>query len=287
MKKSKKILTTLLVGAVALTAVAGLTACGGNNDGGSAVTAEEWATAFENTIKAENYTVVSNIDMSMVTKATVEGQQMTSNVTLSGKNTYYFDLAGKKSYEDGKLTEKMTGEGLPEEMLGEKTTETKTYSKIDGTTLWACEYDSVNDEWDAVGQPFESENAAKEYFAHTELSASLSAKQYYAAIPAEGEAKALSELYSAFTYADGKYTATLYVQVEGNTYTEGKVTITIKDGYVTLLQAESSGETTQMGATITSTSKTAYAISNIGSTQVTEPEKALAAIDAAKAAPVA
>lgn len=277
----KKILTALLVGAIALTAAAGLAACGGN--GGDAVTEEQWAAAFDNTVKAENYTVVSSAEILTNSVGSSNGSEVTYTMSITSSETSYLDLTGGRAYTAGSATRSSTGTGVSDEMLGEKTVLTKTYLEINGNILWVSDYDETNSKWQAEPQEFGTEAEAKEFLAQNELTASLSAKQFYAALPADGEAKTLAQLYSAFKYSGGKYTATLYASVAGAAYSEIDVTIVISGGYVTLMTSESGGETIQQGVKVTTSSKMSYAVSDIGVTTVHAPTEALDAIDEAMA----
>ena len=279
----KKTLAVLLAGAVAAAGIMGLTACkkdGGGNNGsnqaGEQVTEEQWKAAFNATLNAENYTLSFISDGTEVTKYTVDGNTVTENFTDYATGKLCFDYTHRKYGYENKNTETTT---VGEEKSKE-TTERKSYFEVENLELWGAGRETEDTEWYAHNQKFTSAEEEKEYFFRYN---GLSFLKYEYTLSAESTTElTLLNLYSAFTYKDGLYTASLYDE-EGNVEA---ITICIKDGYIIERKGEVTFEDTYEREGVTYTTVyhyiETYTFSNYGTTIITAPEGAAAAIAAKK-----
>ncbi|MDE6505211.1 MAG: hypothetical protein K2L42_04995 [Clostridia bacterium] len=280
----KKILVSLLVGVMAATGVAGLTACNPADSGlpkGEEVTAEKWKSAFEKTASSENYTAESVMIMKQTMTGTVEGKTVNATATSESAVKVYFDLAGKKIYTETKYSEKFTGlEDIGEED-GESTSERKSYLIAENKTIWSSEYSASTNKWTAEKSEYSSEAEVKQNLSYSGVGMAF-AQTYKTSETAEASsAKPLADLYSAFTYSGGFYKATVWTAYTESTKID--LTVTVKDGYVSGIEAEASEEETENGVTETSESKAVYKFSEFGKTSVNAPADAVKAINDKKA----
>lgn len=271
----KKILATLLVGAVAATAAAGLTACGKDDGGvakGEEVTEEAWKAAFAATVAAQNYTYEMTSDYKV--SGTVDSKKY--SVHSATEQKFYYDAVNNHCYSVYTETYKTSGfkdAGIEEEDYDESQTE-KTYTLKDGDITWEAEYNSGDEQpaWEA-----------DEYGYMRSYAAYIAAGTY--AAEKDGAQKALTELYSAFKYSGGYYAASLWTDFDEEELTEVKLTFSIKGGYVVGCRNEYKASHTEDGATETTDVKTSVTISKYGSTTVEAPAEAVAAINAKKTPP--
>ena len=280
----KKFLVTLLVGVMAATGIAGLTACNPADNGlpkGEEVTAEKWKSAFEKTASAENYTAESVMNMKQTMTGTVEGKTVNATATSESTAKVYYDLAGKKVYTEIKYSEKFTGlEDLGEEN-GESTSERKSYLTAEGNIVWSSEYRDSANKWTAEKTEYSSEAEVKQTLSYSGIGM-VFAQTYKTSETAEAtSAKPLADLYSAFTYSGGFYKATLWTAYTESTKID--LTITVKGEYVSGIEAETSEEETEDGVTETSESKSVCKFSEFGKTSVNAPADAAKAINDKKA----
>lgn len=273
----KKILATLLVGAVAAAGAMGFSACGKDKDGvkltkGAEVSEEGWTAAFAATAAAQNYTWEINGDY--ITSGTVDSKNVTERYTVVEKILY--DAVNNHSYSEYTETYKTTGykdAGIEEEDYDETET-VKRYTLKDGSVTWEAEYCSGDEQpaWQA-----------DEYGYFSSYAAALVSSTF--ATEKEGEQKSLAELYPAFKYSGGYYTANLWVEVDDE-LTEVKLTVSVKDGYFIGMQSEYSVTFSEEGSSGTITVKKSITLSKYGSTTVEAPAEAVAAINAKKTPPV-
>jgi len=283
----KKILATLLVGAVAAAGVIGFTACndgnGGNEDNGGEeikkgeqITETQWKAAMTATQNAENYTVTLSSETKETGEGTYEGKPVSYTSTENISAKLYYDLTGKKLYTDGQTKMKTTGAESVGETDIDKTTPRKAYEEIDGTTVWYGDFSHTDNTWSARSSDCGTEAAAKARFA--EGGVAYLFEDNSLSQTAEGAKTTISELYSAFKYENGLYAATLYTHGE-----KAEFTVSVKGGYVLSVQSVVSFESEDNGMNYTSSMKAAYNFSDFGSTTVNAPAEAVQAIADAKA----
>ncbi|MDE6598101.1 MAG: hypothetical protein K2K60_05640 [Clostridia bacterium] len=277
----KKTMAVLLAGAVAAAGIIGLTACkkdsGNGLQKGEQVSEEQWKTAIAATAGAENYTSTFTNDYQVTATGKIGDKSVTYNYTSNSTETSYYDFTNKKYYAESSYTDKTSGGELMGETDGEESETYKEYIEARALTIWSTEFDSEENEWyvdDSYTYP-SAETLASNFKDNSNTDFLASAKL---STTKEGATTTISELYSAFTYKDGFYTATLYSYGQ-----EATVTISVKGGYVVGVLQEGTNETTNEALGISSkvTIKAVYTFSNFGSTTVTTPEGAAAAITAA------
>lgn len=290
----KKFLATLALCAVSAVSVFGFTACGDNKtdnpeeEVGESVTSEEWKSAFTATINADNYTMEESISYSTVEKSKDEaGKDVTFSESVNETTEKY--VADRKIYSK---------ETMHLKLVDEKTIEKKSidehYKEVDGVNLWTSYFDSVEyiqgtpeddeeemSEWKADFREFADENAAKEDFKNHYSKVESFEIGFYVSADSDEE-KMLVDLYSAFTYSDGKYTATLYIDNDTDTKLDINVEVSIKNGYVIGFAYNYILENNEEDISGKSEAFYRAEYKNYGSTTVTAPEGAVAAINKVK-----
>lgn len=269
----KKFLATLLVGAVAATGAIGFSACGKDDAKlvkGAEVSEEEWKAAFAATASAENYTYELNSEYSA--SGTVDSKKVTEYSTLVQKILY--DAVNNHSYSEYTETYKTTG--YKDAGVGEKDyddTETvKRYTLKDGSVIWEAEYCSGDEQPAWKADKWGDLDSDLIYIVGSTYATEKS-----------GTPKAITELYSAFVYSGGYYTANLWADMDEEELTEVRLTVSVKNGYVIGMQTEYEVSDNEAGASGTATVKQSVTLSNYGGTTLEAPAEALAAIEAAKA----
>lgn len=276
----KRFVTTLISGILAVACAFGFTACGSSNEipKGAEVTEEEWKTAIEATLAATNFTV----DMSSESNYTETSGDTTRTSKETSTGTGYVTDGGYylKTSDAVKTTGAANGKDV------EYTGDREQYYTVDGQTLWKCTYTKYNYKkggpetvadavWNAESEAYGSAELAKEYLASFAGRTSVLSVPY--AATKEDEYKTLVELYSAFTYSGGKYSATLYSN--GSNYS---IEVSVKDGYVIGFSITESGYNTEDGETVKYESREVYAFKNYKTTTVSAPDGATQAINAKK-----
>ncbi len=268
----KKLIATLVAGAVLSTGLIGLTACGGDGHGinkGAEVSEEDWGKAFEATVAAESFTISA---------------YMESSYTISGNYEEYGDVDMKvlqtregTSYYDGSTygttNVKIVATGVPddEELQKEYKNneyELENYIVKEGDTYYSASYSTETEDakWSVHVSPYDGGSAT-----------SIFTVPY--STEKNGTTAALSDLYSAFTYNDGVYTATLW-----SYSTEYTVSVSVKDGYIVGYSTEYSDEEVEENGNKEGESiKMVYNFSNYGSTTVSPSDDAKKAIEDYKA----
>ena len=126
----KKLIATLVAGAVMSTGLIGLTACGGGHDinKGEEVSKEDWAKAITATVEAKNYTVDAYQEMETKMTGSIEVLGIT-NLNISAKTTgeakNYYDLANGSFYVSSSV--KATVSGVPDELKDEDEFQARDY----------------------------------------------------------------------------------------------------------------------------------------------------------------
>lgn len=245
----KRILTTLLVGAVAATSVMGLAACGGVSvPKGEQVTEEAWKNAFDKTSEFTNYTLNMSSDSDITLKGTIASKgsskiEVKSSVNSSGVQTTLYDKDGSTSYTEytSETKGKATADG-EESYYNSKTTNKQYYTLSESNSLidtyWRANYSK------SEAKSEEGENYTETYWHATETAsfmynqAGTLFNDYFYDSNDKDTAKRskLVNLYDKFKYSGGVYKATLYYPQEiSDDYNlsdllECKVTVSIKDG---------------------------------------------------------
>ncbi len=279
----KKLIATLVAGAVLSTGLIGLTACGGGGlEKGEEVTKEDWAKAFTATLELKNFTAETVSESSGTATGSVDTGSGKVDVTVktdsSSKSAQYVDIDGGKIYMTAEEAIKIEGAN---KALGEilatslnindrdEKTNTAYYVVKEGEVIYSADNDNDENKWDA------DESGYLEHDLHDILGYESYATEE------TGKVQALSALYDAFTYSSGFYTATLWQYGY-----ETKVTVSVKGGYVVGLQTEA---TVDMKANeynpldTKGTNKQTFKITKIGSTTVTPSDDAKKAVEDYKA----
>ncbi|MDE5721543.1 MAG: hypothetical protein K2I30_02210 [Clostridia bacterium] len=273
----KKLIATLVAGAVMSTGLIGLTACGGGHDinKGEEVSKEDWAKAITATVEAKNYTVDAYQEMETKMTGSIEVLGIT-NLNISAKTTgeakNYYDLANGSFYVNSSV--KATVSGVPDELKDEDEFQARDYvmeqyGVKDGEKYFMAYYDGTaqTPEWSVREMPSIYNNGM----------AFLFEGDY--ATEKDGTVATLSELYDAFTYSGGVYSATLWEDGDEET----KISLSIKGGYVVGYSVEATHEEGDGNSSMTSSGKYVYNFSNYGGTTVSASDAAKKAVEDYKA----
>ena len=273
----KKLIATLVASAVLSTGIIGLTACGGGNGGhdinkGEEVSKAGWAAAITATQSAKNYTA----DAYQEVDTTMTGNMgELTNINLTGKTIgeakFTYDLDNGGIYV--KQTVKITVSGVPDELKGEdgyKDDEyvTESYCVKEGDTYYTANYrgNAENPEW-STGSTTSFSSGGLGYLFNSTYS-----------VEEDGTAVTLSELYDAFTYSNGVYTATLW-----GGGSEETVSLSFKGGYVVGYSFASTHEEGDEDSKMINSGKMIYNFSNYGSTTISPSDDAKKAVEDYKA----
>lgn len=271
----KKLIATIVAGAVLSAGLIGLTACdtveGLTINKGEQVTKEQWVAAITQSLAAESYTVdVSNVGFRREKGSTEElGKFDTTRKYVITGNVYYDGSTYSKTVEAVKFT------GVPdaykdnanyqdavinyEEYICKEIT---TYNVNYYTTHYSSDYG----EW--YTGPGEGN-------INYTLAQSLG---YNWRTEKTGQAVKITQLYDAFTYSGGVYTATLY----NSGSDEYKVSVSIKGGYVVGYSEYNYDEYSNEKGTAIYEGTEVSNYSNYGSTTVNASDAAKQAIETYK-----
>lgn len=262
----KKLIATLVAGAVLSTGLIGLTACGGglSINKGEEVDADGWVKALEATAEATNYTVESYEESNVDYSGTVEGVTISFSVSGTDQGKTYVDIDNDTMYQSS--TAKVTVKGdVPEALKDQYSNKEykyeQYYAKVNDTLYNASYSDASSEAAWRVYDAYSIDGPA-EYLLYGSYSTTE-----------DGEEKSLDELYDAFTYKSGVYTATLYADGDAAT-----VSISIKGGYVVGVAVEYTVEQ-DYGMNMKITAKSVNNFSAYGSTTVNASTDAKNAID--------
>ena len=271
LKMKKKLIATMVAGAVLSTGLIALTACGGglSINKGEQVDAEGWTKAFADTIAAENFTEDMYSEATTKVNGEVLGVKIDISSTSKGEGKCYVDKANDTSYTLTNIKVDVSGD-VPESMKEQyKKQEYKTenyVTKVDGK-LYEARYNG-----------YESEPAWKVVSGYAVHGQSISLLSESFATEENGEDVELSALYDAFTYSSGVYTATLYGEMGKTT-----VSVSVKGGHVVGISMEYSMENEYMGMKTTINAKEVCNLSSFGGTKVNPSNDAKKAIEDYKA----
>ena len=270
----KKLIATLVAGAVLSTGIIGLTACGGGHDinKGEEVDEAGWKAAITATCAAKNLTAEAYEEYN--TKLTGSMGEITDlNVTgkTAAEGKYYYDVDNGNLYI--KETVKTTVSGVPDELKDEDEFKAadyvmERYAVKDGEKYYFARYDGNDEtpEWEVN----ESSSAITGGVAYL-FNSSYATEE-------GGETTTISELYEAFTYSNGVYTATLW-----SYGSEMTVSLSVKGGYVVGISKEYTHEEGDENSKMSNTVKSVYNFSNYGSTKVSASDAAKKAVEDYKA----
>ena len=279
----KKLIATMVAGAVLSTGLIALTACGGglSINKGEEVDAAGWKAAITATCDAKNYTVESYAEMELKAKGSYEGikdelgaDSVDMNVKSTGEGKNYYDLENNTSYSKG--TTKVKASGVPEGLKDETEYQDKDYSielysVKDGDTYYMASYNTIKEdaEWEVYGSPVSVGSISDVTYV---------LKQTYATEKDGTVVKSISDLYESFTYSSGVYTATLY-----RSSSEYTISIAVKGGYVVGYSMEVINSEEDEGFTSSESIKYVYNFSDYGKTTVNPSNDAKKAIEDYKA----
>lgn len=275
----KKLLATLVAGAVLSVGLIGLTACGGglSINKGEEVDEAGWKAAFTATAAAQNLTIESYNETEMKLKGSgdeikeecgVDSVDMSVKTTSTGKIYYSVGVNAGSTYSDG--TAKVKTSGVPDKLkenYSDKEYKTEAYTVKNYNDMYMAYYDGSEKEaaWKVntvsyIGNP---------------------SSQFDRSFATEkgGTISKVSSLYSAFTYKNGVYTATLYTGYD----VEYKVSVSIKGDYIVGYSLEYTENYEESGYTESMSEKTVYNLSAFGDTEVKPSDAAKNAIDDYKA----
>lgn len=291
----KKLIATLVAGAVLSTGLIGLTACGGGLSipkGGEVADEVAWVKAFTDTVALKNYTLESYSSIDFTLKGAYKNNSKDVPVDITSKATassiVLYDSENNKAYSETSANSEAKGtEGAKDENSKYSSTEKEYYElseeKNSVKYYWNADYSkgelkstervySGEQYWDA------DETTSFMYNMLTGLSTNvLFYETEDATLP-----KSVAALYDKFTYDGGVYTATLYVTADFNKVedkVECKVTVSIKDGYVIglgyktgkiedTLNSSATGNTYDY--TYTYNAEVAYVVKDVKSTDVSK-----------------
>ena len=283
---NKKFLATLIVGVVAATSIIGFTACNdngggsenGGNDGddlsavvkGVQVDAEGWAKAFEATLAAESYTVkLYREDAYKASGTDDELGEINLSVIDTRNGTAYYD---GNTY--GKTKVKVVATGIPDDEDWQKLYQNQEYDiesyiAKDGETYYSAYYSTQEEDAEWSVSTLDTIDGS-----------TIDVLNSTYATDKDGTANAaLTDLYEAFTYADGVYNATLWQYG-----VETAVSVSVKDGYVVSYSTEYLYKYEYEGYTHSDGLKVVYNFSNFGSSTVNASDAAKKAVEDYKAA---
>lgn len=234
MNVKKKIIATLLAGALVGASAVSFAACG---DGvsmpkGNEVTAEEWAEFFETTLELKNYTMEYSVNATSTIKGTIKTPYDYSNPekkkeqsvegdsksTMSG--TVLYDEENKKAYSESKTTMKANSKADDEKgtMSGEESDKFYYERKEEGK-YWKTSYSYEQSKSETPeGKASKEEEkywsaGTTNYFADSYIEDMISESTFYVTKEENAESENITALYDKFTYFGGVYTATLYRKV--------------------------------------------------------------------------
>lgn len=308
----KRLIATVVAGAVLSTGLLGLTACGLSIPKGEQIAdAETWKKAFERTDDLTNYTFETSYSDSQTVSGTVNKNysyndfyetpdNVSHNYTSNNSVTrlVLFDQDNNKAYTEMSSNSDSKGRFKGEEINSKSSEINKAYYEL------SKEGESYNYYWRANYAKSESKDlkavssqenywTAKEitYFADSAVSP-LYRATYYESEAAESSTY-LYDMYDMFTYSGGVYTANLYMNVTiGRVKTvrvECEVKLSFKDGYVIGLSYKAGGsdkayENNRYNLEYTFKTEGVYSLSNVNSTDVSKKSNKdiIKAIDKAK-----
>ena len=303
--KKKFIIAALLAGVMAASCFTGCIGNGSEENGeqgqeqgpvekGVEVTAEEWASAINASMNSQNFSyVVLHSETTMVTGKYKGNDKIPVNLVSgstydpynyvdSGNDNFeYYNLQGK-DWVSGFADIYSHEEDFTEDWLnslkdflssyGIYDIEDKEESAVENTY-----YVKIGDKYYSADKYADKDKESEWSVSETDFSGiTLAYALIQFATEEKGEEKPLIELYEAFTYSDGVYTADLWSNGK-----MGTVSISFKDGYILSVEykhTESKAEEKD-GLTVTRIYESTTKIYDIGKTSITPAPEAVEAIE--------
>ena len=299
--KKKFIVAALLAGVMAASCFAG---CIGNGDGengeqgqqgsvekGVAVTADEWASAVNASMNSQNFTM----DILYSETKTVAGYYKGNDkipvniVDKSNGYEYAYGDPSKNNFYRYNYSSDYFVSGFGD-IYSHQADYTEEWLESLKDCLSSCginHYEDKEESWTEISygvkigeKSYKAEKVGESDWSvwNYSMIALSDAFPDYFATEESGEGKSLAELYEAFTYSDGVYTAELMPGESEMLYT---VSVSFKDGYIlsmSLYCNESKVEEMD-GLTVTSVGETTAKIYNIGNTSITPDPDAVKAVE--------
>lgn len=249
----KRLIATLLVGAIAVSGTIGLTACEDNSVSlpiGKQVTETAWSSAFDNTSVLNNYTLKQSAKANVTLSGTATmGTSKTHDVCGSAKinvnSTALYDNDGKTSYL-GSTSDMSTDSVTDGEkaILSMKSSSGEYYcpgeKDGDNDVYWKADYsksETLAESEEVKGKETTEQywRAEKSYNFSNNYAVDLFEDYFYESNDETAQSYKIADLYDKFTYSDGLYTATLYYMQDLEIFNlkdlvECTVTVSIKDG---------------------------------------------------------
>lgn len=231
----KKVIATLLAGALLGAGAICLSACGSSSVSvpkGDKVTEDKWSAAFEKMPELENYTLKSSMNVQCKLSGTkteanyYTGKKKDIKVEGNGKaessSVVLYDKKGKTAYQESSSSSSASGSEDGEKGESKSKYVSKNYYELSETkdSYWRARYSLEN----SYSSDVESKSERKEedfweasetsYFASSSVSSLASIGSFYETNDKDtAVAKSIKVLYSKFTYSGGVYTADLYREV--------------------------------------------------------------------------
>lgn len=244
-------IVTCLAGMLSLFSALTFSAC---EKQGEEVNEQQWGESIEQTLIATNYTVNFTDETPGNEKSNVSGK------ALITENGFYCELKGTES--------------------DNSTVNIQAYLLIEENQIWTVWKNSSANEWVA------SSSSREYYDEYLKENGGLTFLEAKYSLEKGGEQKSLKELFPEFTYANGKYSATLYGEYNSGyeTYvTQGNLSLKVSNGYIIEVDRDASYEVSYSEITLVIDVKGNYKYSNFGTTKLTVPQEVLDAIEAEKA----
>ena len=289
----KRILATLLVGAVAASGVIGLSACGVGGvvmPKGEDVTKEVWEKAFtdEQMETLNNYTASAAANRSVIVTGSYKSSGGSDEeISLKLKSTSYqtilYNEESLSYYSESNSSNSSTTsyDGVAENKTIKNINKSYIEKGENENEYWSASYSKNDTQTDTGGLAIETYwSASKAVFAPSNNYPGLVENKINTLVfsntkeeKADTKSGTISELYDLFEYNGGVYTATLYSQyvVEEDDFemapvVEYKISVSFKDGYLIGYSAKVDASDTYENTTYTIKAEQAYAITGIGST---------------------
>ena len=245
----KKLIATLVAGAVLSTGIIGLTACGNSVSlpkGEQVADATAWAKAFEDTAELTNFTYEASLNIDQKGEGTLKNSKGEDEVVkytakTSSYNLTVYDKDADKAYVEttSSMDVKGTHKGKEEKQkssgtekdyyeLKEKNDLYKSYWNASYTKTESNGTDgkySREDYWDASSTSSYASNPLGNF-----------SPSFYENGSDEAVSKSITTLYDKFTYSGGVYTAELYrsasIAQMGTDRVKVEVKVSFSGGYV-------------------------------------------------------
>ena len=231
----KKVLATLLAGALMGASAVSFASCGGvSMPKGDQVTKEEWAEFIAAMAELKNYTLDYSADVNVTLNGTtkevkdysnpdpakMKEEKVTGETKTSMAGTTVYDSVNNKAYVEGTESSQIDMKSDDEKMKASAEETDKAYYELkEEGVYWKAAYAYEMSELDGtdIRRSEKSESywiaGTTFYFADNTINIMFSDSTFYETKDGTEE-KNIAELFEKFTYSAGVYTATLYKEVE-------------------------------------------------------------------------